>query len=67
MYIALTHKLPFYGNGQKQIFSNILNKDYKAQALSKFSENTRDLISKLLERDVTIRINAETALSHKFF
>jgi calcium-dependent protein kinase len=67
MYIALTRKIPFFGNEQREIFTNILYRDYKTQVLAKFSENTKDLIRKLLDRNPTTRINAETALTHKFF
>ena len=44
-----------------------MSKDYNKFLLLKFSENTRDLISKLLEREVNKRITAEQALEHKYF
>ena len=66
-YILLTHKLPFYGEDDSDIINNIMSKDYNKFLLLKFSENTRDLISKLLEREVNKRITAEQALEHKYF
>ena len=67
MYILLTNKLPFFGDNDEEIISSILYKEYDTERLINFSENTRDLLSKLLERDVSKRINAEDALNHKFF
>ena len=67
MYILLTNKIPFAGREDDEIFRNILSQPYDKKKLSKFSENTRDLISQLLERDINKRINAEQALDHKFF
>ena len=67
MYILLTNKIPFSGRDDDEIFRNILSQPYDNKKLSKFSENTRDLISKLLERDINKRINAEQALDHKYF
>ena len=67
MYILLTHKIPFFGKDDDEIMKNVLSQPYDTKKLSKFSENTRDLINKLLERDINLRINAEQALDHKYF
>ncbi len=67
MYILLTQRLPFGGSTDEEIIYNIINKDYNHSRLSKYSEETRDLVSVLLEKDTEKRINAETALNHKFF
>ena len=67
MYILLTNRLPFSGENDDEIISNILYSEYNTFYLKDFSENTKDLLKKLLERDVNKRINAEDALSHKFF
>ena len=67
MYLLLTTRFPFYGeNGQDKIES-ILHKEYNTKYLEKFSENTKDLLRKILEKDPKQRINAETAISHKYF
>jgi calcium-dependent protein kinase len=67
MYILLTNRLPFAGENDDEIISNILHSEYNTFYLKDFSENTKDLLKKLLERDVNKRINAEDALKHKFF
>ena len=67
MYILLTRKLPFSGRTDDEVISNIIYKDYNSKRLTTFSEEAKDLISKLLEKDINKRINAETALNHKFF
>ena len=66
MYILLTHKIPFFGEDE-EVYQKILSEKYNTEKLSKFSANTNDLISKLLEKDVNKRINAEQALEHKYF
>ena len=63
MYILLTNRLPFSGENDDEIISNILYSEYNTFYLKDFSENTKDLLKKLLERDVNKRINAEDALS----
>ena len=67
MYILLTNRLPFAGENDDEIISNILYSEYNTFYLKDYSENTKDLLKKLLERDVNKRINAEDALKHKFF
>ena len=67
MYILLTHKIPFNGEDDEDVINSILYKEYNTKLLSKFSNNTIDLISKLLEREVNQRINSEQALEHKYF
>ena len=67
MYILLTQRLPFGGSTDEEIIYNIINKDYNHSRLSKYSEETRDLVSVLLEKDTEKRINSKAALNHKFF
>ena len=67
MYILLTRKIPFFGEDDEEIIQNIICKNYNVKELTIFSENTKDLIRKLLDKDTTKRINAETALGHKYF
>ena len=69
MYYLLSGKFPFDGKTEEEIFNNIetqkLNLDIPE--LKNISNDCKDLISKLLERDVTKRISANKALEHNFF
>ena len=67
MYILLTRKLPFAGNTDEEIMSNIVYKEYNYKKITNCSFEAQELISFLLEKDIKKRINAETALNHKFF
>ena len=67
MYILLTRKLPFGGRTDEEIISNILFKDYNYKRLTNCSPEAQELVSLLLEKDISKRINAEQALNHKFF
>ena len=69
MYYLLSGKFPFDGKTEDEIFNNIetqkLNLDIPE--LKNISIDCKDLISKLLERDVTKRLSANKALEHNFF
>ena len=69
MYVLLTHKIPFNvkGKDEEELKNAIATQNYNETRLAKFSENTRDLINKLLEKDIQKRISAEDALNHKYF
>jgi len=47
MYIILTNRLPFSGENDDEIILNILYSEYHTYYLKDFSENTKDLLSKL--------------------
>ena len=69
MYYLLSGKFPFDGKTEEEIFNNIetqkLNLDIPE--LKNISDDCKDLITKLLERNVTERISANKALEHNFF
>ena len=69
MYILFVNNPPFQGDSEEEIFSKILkdepNLDIKP--LKDISENCKDLIKKLLEKDAKKRIRAREALKHPFF
>ena len=69
MYILFVNNPPFQGESEEEIFSKILkdepNLDIKP--LKDISENCKDLIRKLLEKDAKKRIKAREALKHPFF
>ena len=67
MYVLLTKKAPFGGKTEVQIMQNVQVGKYKTNLLEIYSPYAADLISKLLERDIKKRINAETALNHPWF
>ena len=69
MFYLLAGKPPFNGNSEDEIFDSIQGKplDLNIEELRDISEECKDLISQLLERDVYKRIKAKNALEHKFF
>ena len=69
MYYLLVGHPPFDGKTEDEIFDAIQGKplDLEVEELKDVSNECKDLISKLLERDVNKRIKAKTALEHDFF
>lgn len=69
MYYLLSAKFPFDGKTEEEIFYNIENQELNLNIpeFENISDDCKDLISKLLERDVTKRIKAKKALEHSFF
>ena len=69
MYILLTGEPPFDGSNEDEIFSNILNNNINLDnpKLKYVSDNCKDLIQKLLEKNAKKRITASNALKHGFF
>ena len=68
MYILLSGKVPFNGKSNNEIFENIKKGyfDIENGIWKKISKNAKDLICKLLDKDVNKRINANDALMHKW-
>ena len=67
MFMLLSNKAPFGGRSDKDIIKNVLQGVYNKNFLRSCSETTLDLISKMLEKDYKLRINADDAMKHKFF
>ena len=67
MYILLTGVPPFGGNDNQTIIKKILVSQYDKGRLKKRCRACIDLIDKLLERDISLRIKADEALAHKWF
>ena len=67
MFMLLSNKAPFGGKNDRDILRNVLSAKYNVNFLHNCSDTTLDLISKLLEKDYKIRINADKAMNHKFF
>ena len=69
MFYLLSGKFPFDGKIEEEIFINIQNQklNLNIPELKNISDDCKDLISKLLERNVAQRIKAKEALKHNFF
>lgn len=67
MYILLTGKTPFIGRDDDQIIEKILFDSYNTDLIKKYNRHTKELLSKLLEKDPKKRISADEALNHKVF
>ena len=69
MYILLTNLAPFPGVDEETIFKNILNKEINVDIpqLNSISNNCKDLIRQLCDKNTNKRIKAENALKHPFF
>jgi len=69
MYILLVNEPPFQGESEEEIFSKILKEEpnLDINPLKDISDNCKDLIKKLLEKDAKKRIKAREALKHPFF
>ena len=69
MYLMLTGKFPFDGISRTEIFHKINKCDYDRKILqeSKISEESIDLISKMLSTDLILRISTSDALNHPCF
>jgi len=66
LFIMLSGKPPFGGKGNKEIIDNVLRGSYNfdSPVWEKISDNAKDLINKLLERQADMRLTAEEAYNH---
>eukprot|EP00347_Sterkiella_histriomuscorum_P008559 403344629 len=66
LYILLSGKVPFPGESHKEIIENVLRGDYTFEhdSFNSVSNLAKDLISKLLVKDVQKRYSAAEAYSH---
>ena len=69
MYILLSASPPFSGKGDSEIIENIKRGfyDIETKVWQKISNEAKNLIKNLLEKNIGIRISAEEALNHKWF
>lgn len=70
MYLCLSGKLPFPGETTEEIFKNVMYKEINLHAdpdLQNISDESKDLMSLMLERDPTKRITPVDALAHPWF
>lgn len=66
LYILLSGMPPFWGDNEKAIFDSILvgHVDFSEAPWPSISAGAKDLVSKLLQKDIKKRITAEDALAH---
>ena len=67
LFIMLSGKPPFGGKSNKEIIDNVLKGEYsfkKNPVWENISDEAKDLISKLLERQADCRLTAEEAYNH---
>lgn len=66
LYILLSGKVPFPGESNKEIIENVLRGEYhfSHEAFKNVSSHAKDLIGKLLVKDVNLRYSAEEAYNH---
>ena len=69
MYILLANLAPFPGNDEETIFNNILSNEINVDIpqLKSISQNCKDLIKGLCNKNTEKRIKSEEALKHPFF
>jgi len=69
LFLALTGKVPFDGKTDDEISNKIQNDPYNElePMLLAHSSESRDLLDKLLEKDMEKRISAKQALNHEWF
>ena len=69
LYMLITKKAPFEANDKEKIMDKIVEEDYNknSRKLLDVSEEVRDLIDKLLEKDPEKRPSAKEALEHPWF
>ncbi|ODQ44589.1 hypothetical protein PICMEDRAFT_18003 [Pichia membranifaciens NRRL Y-2026] len=69
LFVIMTAHLPFSGSTQDILFKHITNGDYHDKLLRSMDISIEgcDFISRLLEVDVALRLNAAQALQHPWF
>lgn len=70
MYLCLSGRLPFPGESTDEIFQNVLYKElhiFDDPGLADISDEGKDLLAQMLQRDPNCRITPEEALQHPWF
>lgn len=69
MYALLSGCLPFFGNTPKDVFDRIRNSkvNFELKEFKGISESAKDLIQKLLNKNIKERYSCINALSHPWF
>ncbi|KAI6692731.1 hypothetical protein NL676_020441 [Syzygium grande] len=66
MYVMIVGSLPFWGESASEVFEVVLRGSlrFPARAFSTVSAAAKDLLRRMICRDVSRRISAEQALRH---
>ncbi len=66
LYIMLSGRPPFGGKNNNEILHNVLNGkfDFSATVWQSISNEAKDLISNLLQRQADVRFTSEEAFMH---
>ena len=69
LYMFLVGKAPFDGLNKEEIINSIKTKEYDEdnEKLNQFSEEVRDLLKCLLNKNAEERLSAKQALNHQWF
>ncbi|OAO12156.1 protein kinase [Blastocystis sp. ATCC 50177/Nand II] len=68
-YLLLRGRLPFDGQSKREVIEQVTKKtpDYNNKAFLRLSENCRNAIQGLLQKDPDMRLSAEDLLHHPWF
>lgn len=68
LYILLSGKVPFPGRTELEIISNVIKGEFhfNHEAFKNVSDDCKDLIRNLLNKDVGKRFSAQEAISHRW-
>jgi len=68
LYVLLSGRLPFSGETDVDLFKAIMDADliWKKPQFDTVSDDAKDLIQKLITKDIDSRLTAEEALQHPF-
>ena len=69
LYMLIGKKPPFDGYNLNKIFEKIIEEEYNkhSRKILDFSDEVRDLLDKLLEKNIEKRLSAKEALNHPWF
>ena len=68
MFFTVSGRPPFWGENKKEIFENLKKGNYSfdPEYWSDKSDDVKDLITKLLEKDPKRRFSASQAINHRW-
>ena len=69
LYLLITGHTPFNGSNPQELLESVLDATYSMDESDwkYFSENAKDMVSKLLVKDPSKRLTAGEALKHPWF